>query len=66
MESTYGGSDDVQPSRAEAEEKLYETIDTTIKRGGKGHHPRSPSGGRQEVMLALEEGSAQTGKIPEQ
>lgn len=35
MESTYGGSNDVQPQRRDAEEKLYETVSTTIKRGAR-------------------------------
>jgi len=63
MESTYGGSDDVQPMRAEAEEKLYETIDSTIRRGGKVIIPAFAVGRSQEVMLALEEGMRRQ-KIP--
>lgn len=63
MESTYGGSDDVQPTRAEAEEKLYETINSTIRRGGKVIIPAFAVGRSQEVMLALEEGMHRQ-KIP--
>jgi len=63
MESTYGGSGDVQPSRAEAEEKLYETVTTIINRGGKIIIPAFAVGRSQEVMLALEEGMRKE-KIP--
>lgn len=56
MESTYGGSNDVQPSRKEAEEKLYETINTVLSRGGKVIIPAFAVGRSQEVMLALEDG----------
>jgi len=56
MESTYGGSKDMQPSRQEAEEKLYETVNRVIERGGKVIIPTFAVGRSQEVMLALEEG----------
>jgi len=63
MESTYGGSGDFQPARADAEEKLYETISTVISRGGKVIIPAFAVGRSQEVMLALEEGIRRE-KIP--
>lgn len=63
MESTYGGSNDLQPSRKEAEEKLYDTVKDTIQRGGKIIIPAFAVGRSQEVMLALEEG-IRFGKIP--
>ncbi|HOT03686.1 MAG TPA: beta-CASP ribonuclease aCPSF1 [Methanolinea sp.] len=63
MESTYGGSADMQPSRAEAEEKLYETVKTVIQRGGKVIIPAFAVGRSQEVMLALEEAMRKE-KIP--
>ncbi|MBT8507374.1 hypothetical protein AZH53_02875 [Methanomicrobiaceae archaeon CYW5] len=56
MESTYGGSNDNQPSRKEAEQKLYDYVNTTINRGGKVIIPAFAVGRSQEVMLALEEG----------
>ncbi|MBO4521894.1 MAG: beta-CASP ribonuclease aCPSF1, partial [Methanomicrobium sp.] len=56
MESTYGGSEDIQPSMADAETKLYEIINETIKRGGKVIIPAFAVGRSQEVMLAIEEG----------
>ncbi len=63
MESTYGGSNDMQPPRAEAEEKLYETISSVIMREGKVIIPAFAVGRSQEVMLALEEGMRRE-KIP--
>ncbi len=65
MESTYGGANDIQPQRKDAEDKLYETVSTTIKRGGKVIIPPAFAVGRsQEVMLALEEGGIRKQKIP--
>lgn len=55
MEATYGGSNDFQPSRKEAEEKLIRIIDRTIKRRGKVLIPTFAVGRSQEVMIALEE-----------
>lgn len=56
MESTYGGSNDFQQPRLEAEGRLYETVNTVIQRGGKVIIPAFAVGRSQEVMLALEEG----------
>jgi KH/beta-lactamase-domain protein len=56
MESTYGGSNDIQPSRKEAEERLYEVVNALLSRGGKVLIPAFAVGRSQEVMLALEEG----------
>jgi len=64
MESTYGGSNDFQPARSDAEQKLYETINTVLSRGGKVIIPAFAVGRSQEVMLALEEGM-RLGKIPQ-
>ena len=63
MESTYGGSNDFQPARQDAEEKLDATIRTVADRGGKVIIPTFAVGRSQEVMLALEEGM-RFGKIP--
>ncbi len=56
MESTYGGSNDFQPARRDAEEKLYATIRSVVDRGGKIIIPAFAVGRSQEVMLAIEEG----------
>jgi len=64
MESTYGGSNDFQPARSDAELRLYETINRVLSRGGKVIIPAFAVGRSQEVMLALEEGM-RLGKIPQ-
>jgi KH/beta-lactamase-domain protein len=63
MESTYGGANDIQPSTKEAEEKLYEIVNTVINRGGKIIIPAFAVGRSQEVMLTLEE-AIRMEKIP--
>ncbi|RLI89533.1 MAG: beta-CASP ribonuclease aCPSF1 [Archaeoglobales archaeon] len=55
MEATYGGSNDLQPTRREAEEKLIAIINDTLKKGGKVLIPTFAVGRSQEVMIALEE-----------
>ncbi len=55
IESTYGGHEDFQPSRKEAEERLIEIIKKTVERGGKVLIPTFAVGRSQEVMIALEE-----------
>jgi KH/beta-lactamase-domain protein len=55
MESTYGGHDDVQPSRNTAEKELMKTIYNTIQRGGKILIPVFAVGRAQELMIVLEE-----------
>ncbi|MCK4268991.1 MAG: beta-CASP ribonuclease aCPSF1, partial [Methanogenium sp.] len=64
MESTYGGSQDMQPSKKDGEAKLYDIVTNTINRGGKVIIPAFAVGRSQEVMLALEEGMREK-KIPE-
>ena len=55
MESTYGGHDDVQTSRNNAEKDLVKTIYNTIQRGGKILIPVFAVGRAQELMIVLEE-----------
>jgi len=55
MESTYGGSNDYQMPREEAEKRLIEIIHSTIKRGGKVLIPSMAVGRAQEIMMVLEE-----------
>ncbi len=64
MEATYGGSEDFQPSRKEAEEKLIQIITDTINRGGKVLIPTFAVGRSQEVMIVLEE-AIRSEKLPE-
>ena len=63
MESTYGGSNDIQAPRKEAETRLYEVVNNILSRGGKVLIPAFAVGRSQEVMLALEEGM-RFSKIP--
>ena len=54
MESTYGGKNDIQPSRKEEEEILINTIKKTLDRKGKVLMPVLGVGRSQEVMLVVE------------
>ncbi|NLV28315.1 MAG: beta-CASP ribonuclease aCPSF1 [Methanomicrobiales archaeon] len=63
MESTYGGAQDMQPTRNDAEERLYEVFREVLGRGGKIIIPAFAVGRSQEVMLAIEEGM-RLGKFP--
>ncbi len=53
-ESTYGGPDDVMPSRAEAEERLTRIVNETLERRGKVLIPVPAVGRAQEIMLILD------------
>lgn len=55
IESTYGGSTDVMPSRREAERQLVTGINRTINRGGKVLIPVLAVGRAQELLITLEE-----------
>jgi KH/beta-lactamase-domain protein len=55
MEATYGGANDFQPSRTEAEQRLIEIINQTVEKGGKVLIPTFAVGRSQEVMVVLEE-----------
>ncbi len=63
MESTYGGKDNVLPSRSQSEAHLSEVISKTVKRGGKVLVPVLGSGRGQEVMLIVEK-MIKEGQIP--
>ncbi|MCK4613312.1 MAG: beta-CASP ribonuclease aCPSF1, partial [Thermoplasmata archaeon] len=54
VEATYGGGNDIQPSRDGARENLKEIINTTIDRKGHILIPVFAVGRSQEVMLVLE------------
>ena len=53
-ESTYGGPDDVMPSRMEAEERLTPIINETLERKGKVLIPVPAVGRAQEIMLVID------------
>ncbi|MBS3150068.1 beta-CASP ribonuclease aCPSF1 [Candidatus Woesearchaeota archaeon] len=54
LESTYGGKDNVQPSRQEAEQYLLDVVRSTVNRRGKILMPILGVGRSQEMMLIIE------------
>lgn len=52
-ESTYGGAEDVMPTRNEAEERLARIINETLEKRGKVLVPVPAVGRAQEIMLIL-------------
>jgi len=64
LESTYGGSKNIQPTREDAERDLLKTIRRTIERKGKVLIPVLAVGRAQELMLVLEEAMRHK-KLPE-
>ena len=63
MESTYGGRNDYQTDRDDAERKLKEIVTDTHERGGTVLIPAFAVGRSQEIMLALE-AAMREGEIP--
>lgn len=63
MESTYGGHNDLQPSRGEASMELSEYLKKAIENGGKVLIPVFAVGRSQEVMLVIEE-LVRTNQLP--
>ncbi len=55
MESTYGGHEDVTPTRNTAEKELIKSIYSTLNGGGKVLIPVFAVGRAQEIMIVLEE-----------
>src|SRR5208337_1512018 len=53
-ESTYGGADDIMPSRVEAEEAMTRVINQTLERKGKVLIPVPAVGRAQEIMLIID------------
>jgi hypothetical protein len=53
-ESTYGGPDDIMPSRVEAEERLTAIVNETLERKSKVLIPVPAVGRAQEIMLVLD------------
>jgi KH/beta-lactamase-domain protein len=54
MESTYGGEEDVTPSRAEAEKALLENVNRVLERDGKVLMPTLAVGRAQEILVHFE------------
>ena len=63
IESTYGGHNDVTPTRAEASEEMGNLLQKATEKGGKVLIPVFAVGRSQEVMLVIEE-QMRLGKIP--
>ena len=63
IESTYGGKNDVLPSRKETEEKFIQLVRETVNKGGKVLLPELGLGHAQETMLRVEE-AIRTGELP--
>lgn len=63
IESTYGGKNDVLPSRQETEERFLALVRETIEKGGKVLLPELGLGHAQETMLRVEE-AMRTGELP--
>lgn len=55
MESTYGGHEDITPTRNTAEKELIKSIYSTLNGGGKVLIPVFAVGRAQEIMIVLEE-----------
>ena len=55
MDSTYGGAEDIQPFRADAEREFIRIVTETTKRGGKVVVPAFAVGRAQEIMVLLED-----------
>jgi len=62
VESTYGGKQNVLPSRRDSEEILIETLNKTVKRKGKALVPVLGVGRAQEVMMIVSN-AAKEGKL---
>lgn len=63
IESTYGGEQDVLPTRAEAEEQLLKVIKDTLDKKGKALIPVLGVGRSQEMMLIMHD-YMQKGMLP--
>lgn len=63
IESTYGGHNDMQPSRTDASDEMRELLTEAASRGGKVLIPVFAVGRSQEVMLVIEE-LMRTGRLP--
>jgi hypothetical protein len=55
MESTYGGSEDIQPSRQECEKFMLDTVKEKVEAKGKVLIPVLGVGRAQDIMLVIEE-----------
>lgn len=63
IESTYGGKNDVLPSRKETEERFIAAVKETVENGGKVLLPELGLGHAQETLLRVEE-AIRLGELP--
>ena len=63
LESTYGGRNDMQASRADASKELHDLLQQATEGGGKVLIPVFAVGRSQEVMLVIEE-MMRAGRLP--
>ncbi len=63
VESTYGGRDDLLPSRKETEKKFIDLVKETVEKGGKVLLPELGLGHAQETILRVEE-AVRNGELP--
>lgn len=63
IESTYGGRNDMQASRADASRELHDLLQQATENGGKVLIPVFAVGRSQEVMLVIEE-MMRAGRLP--
>ncbi|MBW3013037.1 beta-CASP ribonuclease aCPSF1 [Candidatus Woesearchaeota archaeon] len=63
MEGTYGGKENILPTRKECEDEFAAIVKETVKRGGKVLMPVLGSGRAQEVLLIIEK-MIKEGEIP--
>jgi uncharacterized protein len=63
LEGTYGSKDQVLPPRKEVDDKFFNLVSETIRRGGKVLLPELGLGHSQETILRVEE-SIRIGKLP--
>jgi hypothetical protein len=55
IDSTYGGAEDIQPFRENAEKEFIRVVNETIQRGGKVIVPVFAVGRAQEIMVLLDD-----------
>jgi uncharacterized protein len=63
IESTYGGKDNVQPSKEECDKQFFDILKEVIERGGKVLCPVLGVGRAQEILLMVEK-CAKEGTLP--
>ena len=63
IESTYGGKENIQPSKEECDQQFFDILKATLERGGKVLCPVLGVGRAQEIMLMVQK-CAKEGTLP--